>query len=110
MAAKKRTNVIQLVDGRWYAFGFGGEPFTEECCDCGLVHEIKYKVENGKMWVQYQRSAPRTCAARKARGIEHPLTIEPSSAGTPAKKRSTTASRPGAETTSRRKGTSRAGS
>lgn len=67
---KKRTDVIQIVDGKWYAFGFGGEPFTEECCDCGLVHVIKYKVENGKMWVQYRRDPRRTRAARKACGLK----------------------------------------
>jgi hypothetical protein len=60
----KRTEPIQIVDGSWYAIAFGQKPFTEECCDCGLVHITDFKVENGKFWVRYRRDDKSTAAAR----------------------------------------------
>ena len=60
----KRPEPQQIVDGTWYAVGFGGEPFVEECCECGLTHIVKYKVENGTFWVQYRVDKRATKAAR----------------------------------------------
>lgn len=66
---------IQIADGAWYALAFAlgsgddSEPFSEECCDCGLVHDITYKVENGRIWVRYvvNRRVTRLARARRAR-------------------------------------------
>lgn len=57
--------VIQIEDGKWYAVAFGKKPFLEECCDCGLVHSTRFKLENGRVWVQYNRDEKRTKKARK---------------------------------------------
>ena len=65
--AKKLPPPIQIESGRWYAVAFGGEPFTEECCHCGLVHRTRYKVENGKFWVQYTVDQKLTRLARAQR-------------------------------------------
>lgn len=72
MASRKQAEPIQIVDGAWYAAGHGGEPLLEECCDCGLVHRIRYKIENGRVWYQYARDEKATKAARKRRGIAKP--------------------------------------
>lgn len=68
----KRSKPIQIVDGQWYAVAFrnaadGDDPFSEECCDCGLVHRVSYKVENGKFWVQYVVDKRATARARARR-------------------------------------------
>jgi hypothetical protein len=60
----KKGDAVQIIDGRWYAVGFGGEPWYEECCSCGLVHRQDYKVENGKFWVRYTVDDKRTRRAR----------------------------------------------
>ena len=68
MAAKKKdVEPVQIIDGKWYAIAFGKAPFTEECCDCGLVHVTDFKVENGRFWIRYRRDAKRTAAARAKR-------------------------------------------
>lgn len=68
----KRSKPIQIVDGQWYAVAFRNatdedDPFSEECCDCGLVHRVSYKVENGKFWVQYVVDKRATTRARARR-------------------------------------------
>ncbi len=35
------------------------------CCDCGLVHHIKVKVENGKVWLKMKRNNRMTAEERK---------------------------------------------
>lgn len=56
----------QVIIGKWYAIASGadGRKFTEECCDCGLVHRVEYKVANGRIW---QRWFVDDAATRKAR-------------------------------------------
>lgn len=40
----KRIERKYLVDGEWY-------PLTayDTCCDCGLMHKVKYRIKNGKI-------------------------------------------------------------
>lgn len=59
----------QVEDGKWYAVAFGGAPFLEECCDCGLVHRTRFKMENGRFWVQYTRDPKLTRRARARAAI-----------------------------------------
>lgn len=63
----KAQPTIQVVNGKWYALAFGQKPFLEECCDCGLVHRVEYRVRNGKFEVRYFRDDRRTGIARKRR-------------------------------------------
>jgi hypothetical protein len=67
MTRKAPVEPVQIIDGKWYAIAFGQAPFTEECCDCGLVHVTDFKVENGKFWIQYivDKRATRTARARR---------------------------------------------
>lgn len=59
---------IQITSGRWYAAGHG-PPLTEECCDCGLVHLVEYKMDlkNGKLniWVRWTVDEKETRKARR---------------------------------------------
>jgi hypothetical protein len=60
----KKRRITQVVSGRWYAIASGGKPYEEQCCDCGLVHSIEYKISNGRI---YQRWAVDDAATRSAR-------------------------------------------
>lgn len=67
MKKKKTIEPIQLKSESWYVLGIGSAPFYEECCDCGLVHKISYKIENGRIFVNYARHDRETAKARKRR-------------------------------------------
>ena len=61
---------IQIIDGKWYAFGWGGEPRIEVCCSCSHSHRIRYKIQGGKLWIQYQTLKGLTQALRRKEGIK----------------------------------------
>ena len=65
MAKRKQLPQVLIDPDKWYAIAFGEKPFQEECCDCGLVHTIDYKIEGGKFWVRYRRDEPETRRARQ---------------------------------------------
>ena len=72
---KAKDTPLQLVDGKWYCISFAatGEKapiISEECCDCGLVHVLRYKATNGRLYVQYNRddSLTRKARVRRKRG------------------------------------------
>jgi hypothetical protein len=64
---KKKFDHFQVVEGRWYCIAWGSEPFLEECCDCGLVHKVRYRLRRGRIEVSYKVDPRRTKAARKLR-------------------------------------------
>ena len=64
MARKGDGPVVSVEDGVWYKIAFGKEPFIEECCDCGLVHVVEYKVEDGIVWQKFNVDKRRTKRAR----------------------------------------------
>lgn len=76
---KRKFDNFQVVEGRWYSIAWGKEPFLEECCDCGLVHKVKYRLRRGRIEVSYSVDQRRTKAARRLRKrkaeIEQELTI-----------------------------------
>lgn len=61
---------IQIIDGKWYAVGWGGEPHIEICCSCSYSHRIRYKIDGGKLWVSYQTLRGLTKALRRKEGVE----------------------------------------
>ena len=66
MAKKRKSDAPIVVDpDKWYAMGFGAKPWLEECCDCGLVHRVEYKVEGGRFWIRWQRDEVETAKAHK---------------------------------------------
>lgn len=59
---------VQVIDGKWYAIASGkgnSSKLLEECCDCGLVHRVEYKVENGRIWQRWLIDDDATRKARK---------------------------------------------
>ena len=68
--ARKKPEPQQIHEGVWYVVAHGGSPCTEECCDCGLVHDQEWKIENGRIYFRYSRNEKATRAARKRRGIK----------------------------------------
>jgi len=65
----KRSEPIQIIEGKWYAVGWGGEPHVEICCSCSLAHRIRYKIESGKLYVSYEVLKGLTKALRRKEGI-----------------------------------------
>jgi len=55
---------IQLDSKKWYAVAHGAKPLLEECCDCGLVHRVSWKIENSRIYVNYARDDKETKKAR----------------------------------------------
>jgi len=63
----KRPHTYQLTDGVWYRSAHGRPPYQHECCDCGLVHHIEYKYEQGSVWEKWMIDTEGTKKARKIR-------------------------------------------
>jgi Zn-finger protein len=61
--------VVNVKAGRWYALAFGGKPYFEECCDCGLVHRarLKAEVKDGqiRVWIKWDPDEKQTRIARR---------------------------------------------
>ena len=54
----------QVTDGEWTGVVLRGG--REQCCDCGLVHRINYRInKNGRIEFQVFRDARATAAVRK---------------------------------------------
>ncbi len=64
MTRRPAMPTTQLSDGEWVQSGL----FTHhECCDCGLVHQVSYKLVDGQLWERWTREPkPRMKAAKKA--------------------------------------------
>ncbi len=54
----------QVEDGESYVVG--EDPMdSEACCDCGLVHDCKYRIIDGKIWVTVTRNNRKTGQLRR---------------------------------------------
>lgn len=54
----------QLEDGDWFAPKRKG--FREQCCHCGLVHIVDYRVVDGQIQFRARQDARATAAARRS--------------------------------------------
>ncbi len=62
---KKREPYYSVSDGEWIEVVLKGN--KEQCCDCGLVHKVNYRInENGKIQYQVFRDERSTAALRRA--------------------------------------------
>lgn len=43
----KRKPVITIDDDEWVTIAWSRQ--HEQCCNCGLVHTVDYRVHNGKL-------------------------------------------------------------
>jgi hypothetical protein len=73
---KRKFDHFQVVEGKWYSIAWGAEPFLEECCDCGLVHQVRYRLRRGRIEVSYRVDAKHTRAARKLRKKRAEIELE----------------------------------
>jgi hypothetical protein len=59
----------QIIEGKWYVVGWGGEPHIEICCSCSLAHRIRYAIKAGRLHVSYQILPGLTKALRRKEGV-----------------------------------------
>lgn len=59
---------FQMEDGKWLRVPKRG--FKEQCCDCGLVHRLNFRInEKGYIEIQVYRDNRATAAVRKSFGF-----------------------------------------
>ena len=54
---------IQVYEHKWYRVGYVP---LHECCDCGLVHRVEYKLERGMIFERWRVDRAETKRARAA--------------------------------------------
>ena len=54
-------------DGEWFDVSEEGG-YLLQCCDCGLVHRVNFKLKEGKLWMQAFRDNRRTGQVRRMEG------------------------------------------
>ena len=59
----KRRGYYQVTDGEWIVVPKRG--YKEQCCDCGLVHRMNFKILDGRIHIQTFRDPRATNGARK---------------------------------------------
>lgn len=64
--SKKREHVVQIYDDKFYLDKFD----RHECCGCSLVHDLEYKVENGRIFSRWKVNQRETNKQRKKLGIK----------------------------------------
>lgn len=57
------TKYHQLVDGEWFRPRMRGH--RDQCCHCGLVHVLDYRVVDGKVEFRARQDARATAAVRR---------------------------------------------
>jgi hypothetical protein len=63
---KRRESYYHVTDGEWIRVTKRG--YREQCCDCGLVHRLNFRVDSdGRIFVQTFRDGRATGGARHAR-------------------------------------------
>ena len=58
----------QVKEGKWTEELWTGN--LDQCCDCGLVHEVSYRVVKGVLQSNSRRALGETDKIRKQDGIE----------------------------------------
>jgi hypothetical protein len=56
------TEGPDLGDGLWYRVG---APYIHICCDCGLAHDVEFKMDSGELYHKWTRNEPESELARK---------------------------------------------
>ena len=63
----KRSGYYHVTDGEWIQVPKRG--YKEQCCDCGLIHRLNFKVDDeGGIHIQTFRDSRATGGARKNKG------------------------------------------
>lgn len=60
---RKSKGYYQVTDGEWITVSKRG--FREQCCDCGLIHKLNFRVtDSGRIQIQTFRDPRATNGAR----------------------------------------------
>ncbi len=60
-----KDGYYHIASGEWITVPRRG--FKEQCCDCGLVHKLNFKIDDkGAIWIQTTRDERATSAVRRA--------------------------------------------
>lgn len=70
---------MQLWSGTWYRID---DFYWHECCDCGLVHGVSFKLEQGRVLMRWNVDTRQTARARAARRAEAIAAQRPPQAAT----------------------------
>lgn len=62
---KKREPYYHVQDGEWIRVA--KRDYREQCCDCGLIHRLNFRIVDGHIEVQTFRDPRATGGARKNR-------------------------------------------
>jgi len=63
MTAKTKSEYYHVTDGEWIVVPKRG--YKEQCCDCGLVHKLNFRVtKSGQIEIQTFRDGRATAGAR----------------------------------------------
>jgi hypothetical protein len=63
---RKGETTVTMWDGSWYLDKF----IKHECCHCALVHDVEYKVENGRIFTRWKVNDKETKQLRRKHGIK----------------------------------------
>ncbi len=58
-----RSNYYHATDGEWIEVPKRG--FKEQCCGCGLIHKVDYRIVEGKVQFRATQDGRATAAARR---------------------------------------------
>lgn len=60
-----KNGYYHVSDGEWITVPMRG--YKEQCCDCGLVHKLNFKIsKSGQIEIQTMRDERATAAVRRA--------------------------------------------
>ncbi len=59
----KPSEYLHVTAGEWVRVP--KKNYREQCCDCGLVHRINFRIKDGHIEIQAFRDGPATGGARK---------------------------------------------
>jgi len=67
-ASPSRSTYEQVHDGEWWLFheGRSNRRCKIACCDCGLVHQFKVRIRQGRLEMQVNRLPKETGGRRTA--------------------------------------------
>ncbi len=67
-----KRRYLQISHGDWFEPSDQGS-YYDRCCDCGLTHELKFRVVKGRVQFQTFVRARETAAARRGKTTRRTL-------------------------------------
>lgn len=64
MDQRLETNFEQLIDNEWFEIADIND-FKFQCCDCALVHDVKWEIKGKKLYMMVAQNKTETEKVRK---------------------------------------------